>query len=71
MISVKDLTFTHGKKIMFDSISFNVGNGQKIGLVGPNGAGKSTLFRLLTGQEQPRSGKITLDGTIAMVPQEV
>ena len=71
MISVKDLTFTHGKKIIFDSISFNIGNGQKIGLVGPNGAGKSTLFRLLTGQEQPRSGKITLDGTITMVPQEV
>lgn len=45
---------------VIDDFSMIIGRGDKIGLVGPNGAGKSTLLRLLTGKEQPDSGRVKL-----------
>lgn len=44
-----------GDSLLFEDASFEVGLGEKIGIVGPNGAGKSTLLRLLLGQEEPKS----------------
>ncbi len=70
MIQVKNLTFAHLRPI-FTDVSFTVGEGQIVGLAGPNGAGKSTLFKLLTRQEHPKEGEITVDGTIVLVPQEI
>jgi ATP-binding cassette subfamily F protein 3 len=60
MLSVADLTKTYGLQVIFDNISFTVGEGERIGLVGRNGSGKTTLFRLLTGEEEPDSGSICL-----------
>ena len=40
--------------------------GEKIGLVGPNGAGKSTVFRLFTGEEQPDSGSVVIEGKLTL-----
>lgn len=48
-----------------------MGDNQIVGLAGPNGAGKSTLFKLLTGEEHPKEGEITVDGSIVLVPQEI
>ena len=47
-----------GPRIVLDDISFTLERGEHIGILGANGAGKSTLIRLLSGAEQPSSGRI-------------
>lgn len=71
MISVQNLSFTHGSRLIFDDINFSIMENTKVGLIGPNGAGKSTLLKLLCKQEIPNAGKIEVIGSIGMVPQEV
>lgn len=71
MITVKNLSFSHGVKEIFRDTGFSVDDNQKVGLVGPNGAGKTTLLELLTKQEIPNHGQIEINGTISWVPQEV
>src|SRR5512139_702688 len=51
----------HGHQILFVEASAVVHRGEKVGLVGPNGAGKSSLFRLITKEEQPDEGQVTID----------
>jgi ATPase subunit of ABC transporter with duplicated ATPase domains len=51
----------HGRQILFVEASAVVHRGEKVGLVGPNGAGKSTLFRLVTREEQPDEGQVSID----------
>lgn len=46
--------------------SFSIPKGAIVGIIGPNGAGKSTLFRMISGQEQPDSGTITLGETVKL-----
>ena len=58
MISVSNVTVSFGSWTLLDTISFHIGDHDKIGLVGKNGAGKSTLMKLITGEEQPTSGSI-------------
>jgi ATPase subunit of ABC transporter with duplicated ATPase domains len=71
MIQLKNLSFSYGSDEVFDEVSLNVGNGQKVGLMGPNGAGKSTLLGLLGGELSPDTGEVVVTGTTALVPQEV
>ena len=66
MISVEGLTVEFGGFTLFDDISFVVNKKDRIALVGKNGAGKSTLFRMISGQEQPDSGTITLGETVKL-----
>src|SRR5690606_7150195 len=49
-----------------DDLSFAIPKGAIVGIIGPNGAGKSTLFRMMSGQEQPDSGTITLGETVVL-----
>lgn len=49
----------YGPKILFESASFSVNQGEHIGVIGPNGAGKTTLFKILIGQESLDSGLLT------------
>ena len=58
MISANNVTVSFGSWNLLDSISFHMGDHDKIGLVGKNGAGKSTLMKLITGEQQPTSGSI-------------
>jgi ATPase subunit of ABC transporter with duplicated ATPase domains len=51
----------HGRQILFVEASAVIHRGEKVGLVGPNGAGKSTLFRLVTREEQPDEGQVSID----------
>ena len=44
-----------------DNVSFSIAKGEFVYLVGPSGAGKSTILRLMTAEERPTSGQITLD----------
>ena len=62
MLRVTDLTKRYktrrGAATVLDGISFGLRKGENLGIVGRNGAGKSTLIRLLSGAEEPSSGRI-------------
>jgi len=53
-----------GETTLIDSLNWNIGPGDRIGIVGINGAGKTTLMRMLTGQIQPTSGKLVTGVTV-------
>jgi energy-coupling factor transporter ATP-binding protein EcfA2 len=61
MIRFDNVGKQHGNQILFVGASAVVNRGEKVGLVGPNGAGKSTLFRLVTREEQPDEGQVSID----------
>ena len=58
-------------KLVFEDVSFKLGNGKKVGLVGANGCGKSTLFKIIMGLEEVDSGTLHNHGSeIGYIPQE-
>jgi ATP-binding cassette subfamily F protein 3 len=71
-VNVSRLTKHYGGRVVLDGLSWQIGKGDKIGLVGPNGSGKSTLFRLIAGQEELDGGSIHRrpDLTIGHLAQE-
>src|SRR6187455_3848469 len=60
MISFANVSKQYGKQILFVDASFQLNPGEKAGLVGPNGAGKTTVFRMITGEESPDEGEVTV-----------
>ncbi|WP_294265336.1 energy-dependent translational throttle protein EttA [uncultured Sphingomonas sp.] len=66
VIEVENVSKAYGDKLLFENLSFTLPAGGIVGVIGPNGAGKSTLFKLITGQEQPDSGKIELGTTVRL-----
>src|SRR5690606_9041664 len=66
VIEVKDLSKGFGDNLLIDGLSFSLPRGGIVGIIGPNGAGKTTLFRMLTGQEKPDSGTITVGPTVKL-----
>ncbi len=56
----------YGDRLLIDGLSFRLPPGGIVGVIGPNGAGKSTLLRMLTGQEEPDAGTLTVGETVAM-----
>ncbi|MBR2537429.1 MAG: ABC-F family ATP-binding cassette domain-containing protein [Hyphomicrobium sp.] len=73
MIRLDSISKQNGHQIVFIEASAALNRGEKIGLVGPNGAGKTTLFRLITGQEEPDEGQVSVDRgvTIGYFSQDV
>jgi len=73
MIRLENISKQNGKQIVFIEASAALQKGEKIGLVGPNGAGKTTLFRLITGEEAPDEGQVSIDRgiTIGYFSQDV
>jgi len=73
MIRLESISKQNGKQIVFIEASAALQRGEKIGLVGPNGAGKTTLFRMITGEEQPDEGQVSVDRgvTIGYFSQDV
>jgi len=61
MIRLESISKQNGKQIVFIEASAALQKGEKIGLVGPNGAGKTTLFRMITGEEPPDEGQVSVD----------
>ncbi|MDY6911722.1 MAG: energy-dependent translational throttle protein EttA [Chloroflexota bacterium] len=57
---------SYGERILFEDISFTLPQGGIVGVIGPNGAGKTTLFRMITGQETPDSGEISIGDTVKL-----
>ena len=72
LVSVENVSKSFGLKTLLDRVSLGVQTGDRIGVVGLNGGGKSTLLKVLTGQEQPDEGRVSLmnDIRVAMVTQE-
>ena len=62
LLSIKDLQKAFGAVIVADASSFDVAQGEAVGILGPNGAGKTSLFNLITGALRPDSGTIRFDG---------
>jgi ATPase subunit of ABC transporter with duplicated ATPase domains len=60
MISFSNINKQYGRQLVFVDASFQLNPGEKVGLVGPNGAGKTTLFRMITGEESPDDGEVTV-----------
>lgn len=57
-LSVEQLTKTYGDRVILNSLSFGIDQGQKVALVGINGSGKSTLLKILSGLETPDTGEV-------------
>lgn len=66
VIEVEGLSKHMGDKQLIEGLDFALPPGGIVGVIGPNGAGKSTLFKMLTGQEKPDSGTITLGDTVQL-----
>src|SRR5579872_5208865 len=73
IIILKDILLSYGERDLFNEISIDFREDQKIGVVGRNGAGKSTLLKVIAGQLPIDSGKVVLNSNkkIAFLPQEV
>ncbi|WP_022721017.1 ABC-F family ATP-binding cassette domain-containing protein [Rhodopseudomonas sp. B29] len=73
MIRLDNISKQNGHQILYIEASATLLRGEKIGLVGPNGSGKTTLFRMITGQEQPDEGQVSVDRglTIGYFSQDV
>ena len=73
MIALDNLTVSFGGWDLFNNISLLINPKDRIGLVGRNGAGKSTLMKLITGEQAPSEGAVTINGdcTIGYLPQQM
>lgn len=72
-MKIDNLYMSFGTQVIFDNISFQINNNDKVGIIGVNGAGKSTLFNILLGNLTPDSGTITLNTKINLgyLPQVI
>jgi ATPase subunit of ABC transporter with duplicated ATPase domains len=61
MIRLDQITKQYGRQILFLETGAAIHRGEKVGLVGPNGAGKSTVFRMITREEAPDDGQVSID----------
>ena len=61
MISTTNISIQFGEKPLFENISFTFGKGCRYGLIGANGSGKSTLMKILSGEQDPTTGNVTID----------
>src|SRR5881409_3078961 len=66
VVEAKGLRKAYGDRLLFDDLTFSLPRGGIVGIIGPNGAGKTTLFRLITGEEQPDGGTLTVGDTVKL-----
>src|SRR5262245_59143381 len=64
VLEVSNLRKAFGGVIAVDGVSFEVRQGEILGIIGPNGSGKSTLFNCVLGQLQPSAGEVRIDGHV-------
>jgi ATP-binding cassette ChvD family protein len=64
VITLEGVSKGYGDRLLIDDLSFKLPPGGIVGIIGPNGAGKTTLFRMITGQEKPDSGTITIGESV-------
>ncbi len=66
VIEFEHLNKGFGDKLLIDDLSFKLPPGGIVGVIGPNGAGKTTLFRMITGQDKPDGGTITVGESVKL-----
>jgi ATP-binding cassette ChvD family protein len=66
VIEVDHLSKGYGDRLLIDDLSFTLPRAGIVGVIGPNGAGKTTLFRMLTDQEPPDRGAVTIGETVEL-----
>ncbi len=66
VIRVDGLRKGFGERLLIEDLSFSLPKAGIVGIIGPNGAGKTTLFRMLTGDETPDAGTITIGDTVQL-----
>jgi ATP-binding cassette ChvD family protein len=66
VVDFDNLTKGYGEKLLIDDLTFKLPPGGIVGIIGPNGAGKTTLFRMITGEEKPDAGTITIGETVKL-----
>ena len=73
LVTFRNIRKEYAGRFVLDNVSFEVGTGQKIGLIGANGSGKTTLLRILNGLEKPTEGNVEIAGDVRIgyVPQYV
>jgi len=64
VLAVSGLSKSFGGVQAVDNVSFEVRDGEMLGIIGPNGSGKSTLFNCVLGQLQPTAGSVSVDGRV-------
>ncbi len=65
-VNAEHISKTYGTRTLLDDLTIGIGPGDVIGVVGRNGDGKSTLLRILTGREEPDTGRVTRTGGISV-----
>ena len=73
MFNAHNISVSFGGETLFDSISFRLGKGDRVGLIGKNGAGKSTLLKLMARENHPTTGTFALEKNceIGYLPQDL
>ena len=66
VITFKNVSKSFDNKLLIDNLSFKLPPGGIIGVIGANGAGKTTLFRLITNEEEPNNGEISIGETVSL-----
>ena len=61
MINLSNIAMSYGGRTLFSSADVQINPGDRVGLVGPNGSGKTTIFRIISGQESPDQGTVSID----------
>ncbi|WP_417432494.1 energy-dependent translational throttle protein EttA [Kiloniella sp.] len=64
VIEANNLSKAFGDKLLIEDLNFKIPKGAIVGIIGPNGAGKTTLFRMITGQEEPSEGSMSVGETV-------
>src|SRR6202167_56005 len=72
MIQLSDLTKTFGDRVLFDHVTWQITDRERVGLCGPNGAGKTTLLKMMAGLDEPDSGAVLKPAalTVGYLPQD-
>jgi len=72
LIQLADITKTFGVRTLLEHVTWQIGDGDRVGLCGPNGAGKTTLLKMLAGLEDPDTGTVVKPAglTIGYLPQD-
>ena len=66
VITAENLKKSYGENVLMEDVNFRLPPGGIVGIIGPNGAGKTTLFRMITGQETPDEGALTVGPTVEL-----
>jgi sulfate-transporting ATPase len=66
VIELSSVSKAFGDRLLLDNVSLSIPPGSIVGVIGPNGAGKTTLLKMITGQETPDQGSVTIGETVQL-----